>query len=122
MDPATELSSLALHRDVLFAAVGVFAALRAIHAWPLLSKTDLYRRVLPILPEVMGIAIAYTGGIPIVAALPESIRIATGFWVGFLSQRAHKVLGQTILGDDPALQAKRRAPRKNSKLEKGGGA
>jgi hypothetical protein len=110
------LVELALDKYTLLIAGGIFILLRMIKATPL-AKTGIYWRVLPVLPEALGCLAAVTGCMPAVADQPLAIKIAAGLWCGYLSQRFHKVLGQTVLGDDPDIT---RAKSAKIKKRKGG--
>jgi hypothetical protein len=97
-----ELLAFAFDKWTLVVAGGVFFFFRLLRQTPIV-RWPVYWRLLPVLPETLGSAIALLGGIPVVADQPVLIKIAVGLWCGYLSQRAHKVLGQTILGDDPDI-------------------
>jgi hypothetical protein len=64
----------------------------------------LYRRVLPVLPEFIGTLAVLSGTIPQFDHDPFVVKISIGVFCGYLSQRIHKVIGQTILGDDRGAQ------------------
>lgn len=99
------LIDLALNKWTLMTAGGVFFLIRVLTQTPL-SKLNFFRRILPILPEILGVAATIAGGNPAVAEQPIVLKIAAGMWCGYLAQRFHKVLGQTILGDDKAIMKK----------------
>lgn len=95
-------------------AIGIFAFLRVLTRTPL-AQTALYKRALPILPDVIGVASAFLGGIPAAEGQRVWVRVALGLACGYAAQRAHKILGQTILGDDPTIEAKKaRAEMENA--------
>ena len=98
------LIELATNKWTLLSAGGVYLLLRVVGQTPL-AKTGIYRRALPVLPEILGVAAAFLGGIPVVADQPVAIKIAAGLWCGYVAQRGHKLLGQTLLGDDRKLEA-----------------
>jgi hypothetical protein len=100
------LADLALNKWTLLTAGGIFLLLRVLKDTPI-AKLGIYRRLLPVLPEMFGVAAAFGGGIPSVDGQPVVIRIAAGLWCGYVAQRGHKLLGQAILGDDPKLEAKK---------------
>lgn len=100
------LVDLALNKWTLLTAGGVYLLLRVFHSTPL-ARWGPYRRALPVLPEALGVAAAFAGGIPAVEGQPVAIRIAAGLWCGYVAQRGHKLLGQTLLGDDPKLESKK---------------
>jgi hypothetical protein len=101
-DQVQALLDLALDRYTLLVAGGIFFFLRVLRQTPI-AKWSIYWRALPVLPETIGCLAAVLGGIPAVAGQPILIKIAAGLWCGYLSQRTHKVLGQTVLGDDPDI-------------------
>lgn len=96
------LTEIAFDRFTLINALAIYVLLRVVAKTPL-GKAPLYRRFLPFLPEGLGVVSSLLGGIPIVSDQPVVIRVAIGLWCGYLSQRSHKILGQTILGDDPRI-------------------
>lgn len=100
------LLAIALDRFTLLIAGGIYMALRGVQRSQIVSRSGFYRRLLPILPEILGCALSSLGGIPAVEGEPLAVRIAAGLWCGYLAQRFHKVLGQTILGDDPKIRAR----------------
>lgn len=67
--------------------------------------SSLWRRLLVIAPEVLGAAAIFSGCVPSVEGQGWVIKVAVSLWVGYASQRAHKFLGQTILGDDPVIRS-----------------
>lgn len=109
MDPTAlkGLMDLAFDEWTLLVAGGIYLFLRMLHDFKLISKLTVYRRLLPVFPEVLGVAAAVLGGIPVVDGKPIIIKIAAGLWCAYLAQRFRKILGQTILGDDTKLEAAR---------------
>jgi hypothetical protein len=103
------LVDLALNKWTLLTAGGVFFLLRVISQLPWLSTTNAYRRLLPVLPELLAVGATLAGGNPAVDSSPIVLKVAAGLWCGYLAQRFHKVLGQTILGDDRSITATPRA-------------
>lgn len=99
------LIDYAFEHRTLMCAIGVFLLLRFLNATPL-GKLAFYRRMLPFLPEAFGVAAAFLGGMPNVVDQGPVLKIAAGLWCGYLAQRAHKILGQTILGDDALIDAR----------------
>ena len=97
--------ALAMDTYVLTAAGGVFTVIRAL-AKTSLAQVPIYRRILPVLPEALGIAAVLGGGVPAVAAMPIAVKIAVGLWCGYVAQKFQKILGQTVLGDDRAIESK----------------
>jgi hypothetical protein len=96
------LIDVALNRWTLMTAGGVFFLIRVLSQ--LLSKVGWYRRLLPVLPELLGVGATIAGGNPAVGGRPLVLQVAAGLWCGYLAQRFHKVLGQTILGDDKSIE------------------
>jgi len=101
------LLELVLNKWSLYTAGGIFLALRFLAAIKWLDELSLYRRLLPILPEAMGLAAAYLGGIPIVAEQPTPIKIAAGLWSAYLAKNFRKILGQAVLGDDRKIKGRK---------------
>lgn len=99
------LIDLALNKWTLMTAGGVFFLIRVLSQ--LLSKVGWYRRLLPVLPELLGVGATLAGGNPAVSDQPVVLKVAAGLWCGYLAQRFHKVLGQTILGDDQSIESKK---------------
>ena len=100
------LIDLATDKYTLLTAGGVYLFLRVLVQTPV-AKWGVYRRILPILPEILGVAAAFAGGIPVVESQPLAIKVAAVLWCGYVAQRGHKLLGQTLLGDDRLLEAKK---------------
>lgn len=101
---------MAFDPSVVFVAGAIYGAIRATHRLGV-SKHPVFRRALPVLPEVLGVAAVVAGAVPIAATLPVGGKVAFGLWAGYLAGKFHKVLGQTILGDDRAIEA----PKKEKK-------
>lgn len=106
-DVVQKLVDLALSADMLMTAAGIFALLRALRRFPVVSDRNLYRRALPVLPETLGCLVALSSGLPSLAGQPLPLKIAAGLWTGYLAQRIHKILGQTILGDDASMEERK---------------
>lgn len=94
------LIELAFDKITMLVAGGIYVLLRFLQKVPRLSDWPPYRRALPIMPEVIGGLVAIFGGLPAVNDQPWVVRIAAGLWCSYLAQKFHKILGQTILGDD----------------------
>lgn len=101
-----EMLAIALNAWTLLVAGGIFLGLRALQGFKWLSNRPAYRRLLPILPEALGVLAAFTGGLPAVAGQPIAIKVAAGLWCAYLSQKFRKILGQSLLGDDRVIAAK----------------
>ena len=82
--------------------------------------TSIVRRLLPFLPEALGVLISVMGGVPGGAGTPLIIRVAVGLWAAYVATKIHKILGQTVLGDDTRLErAAARLGRKEGDLDGG---
>ena len=101
------LLAIALDRYSLLMAGAVFVLLRSLKKTGI-AKLPVYWRFLPVLPDVLGVAATLLGGVPVVAKEPVVVQVAAGLWIGYLSQRFHKICGQSILGDDPDIEANRK--------------
>lgn len=105
MDQLTGLLDLVLDSYTLLIAGAIFGLLRTLQSTVLGTKA-LYRRLLPLLPDALGVVASLLGAIPAVADKPIIIKIAMGVWCGYVAQRFQKILGQTILGDDTKIEAR----------------
>lgn len=90
-------------RYTLMCAAGIFLLLRVLRNVQAISSTGVYRRLLPLLPEALGVGAALAGGLPAIAGKALVIRLSAGLWCGYVATKFHKVLGQTILGDDDVI-------------------
>lgn len=104
-DQLQGLRDLAFDGYTLLISGAVYFAIRAV-AHTAIARAHLYRRVLPILPESLGIVAVLLGGVPSSSGQPSVVQIAIGLWIGYVAQRFHKILGQTLLGDDERIQTK----------------
>lgn len=75
---------------------------------------ELWRRILPVMPEVLGAAVCAVGWVPAVVDQPLPLRVAYGLTMGLVASKGPKVLSQSILGDDAVIQRARRARRGGS--------
>ena len=93
-------------------ALGVFLVMRVLARLKWLERHPWAVRALPLLPEALGVAGALLGGIAFDPETPVVVRAIYGLMAGAIATRAHKLLGQTILGDDKRIAApkKRRTP------------
>lgn len=108
MDPSIRgLVDVAFDQWTLLVAGGVFIFIRMLSQIPLIKKSSIFKRILPVLPEILGSVAAIFGGIPAVQKQHFIVKIAAGLWCGYLAQRFHKILGQTFLGDDNIIEAKK---------------
>ncbi len=111
------LIDLALNKWTLLTAGGVFFLLRVVGQLDFIGKRNLYRRLLPVLPEALGVAATVAGGNPAVADQPLVLQVAAGLWCGYLAQRFHKVLGQVVLGDDRLMELSKRERKTHNSEE-----
>jgi len=101
------LAELALNKWTLFVAGGIFFLARALDDAPFLAQNPVTRRLLPFVPEALGIAAAFAGGLPVVDGQPAAIKVAAGLWCAFLGENFVKILDRVILGQS------RRGPAEN---------
>jgi len=101
------LVEMGTDRWTIVSAVAVYLALRfmtrVIETTRSRKAQRFWLRVLPIAPELIGVPAALFKFIPSVAAENAVMRIALGLWVAYLAQKAHKLLGQTVLGADDRI-------------------
>lgn len=105
MNPIDEVLRIALDAWTLLVAGGIYFLLRVFNGFRWLSKRTWYRRLLPVLPEVLGVSASVACGLPAVEGKPLPIKIAAGLWCAYAAQKFQKVLGQSVLGDDRAIVA-----------------
>lgn len=95
-------------------AVGVFLAMRVLTGWHWLAEQRWFRRLLPVLPPALGLLGAFAdGGLAVPEETPALTRLIYGLGAAYCAEKIHKVLGQTILGDDRKINrpaSKRRDP------------
>jgi hypothetical protein len=92
-----------------------FVVAGAIYLLPLLlRKVPLLKKVLdnqwvvrlmPLWPLAAGIGATWLPGAVKLADGQIGTRLVAGIWMGALAMVGHKVLGQTILGDDPRIKS-----------------
>lgn len=92
----------------LLHAMGIWLLLRLLKSTPLDGVT-MYRRILPFLPEIIGVSSALLGGLPLVADQGLPIKIAGGLWCAYLAKGSRKFLAQTVLGIDPKIEANQKS-------------
>jgi len=105
------LAELALNKWTLFVAGGIFFLARALDDAPWFARNPVTRRLLPFVPEALGIAAAFAGGLPVVDGQPAAIKVAAGLWCAFLGENFVKILDRVILGQSrhgPAVEAQQR--------------
>jgi hypothetical protein len=117
-----ELEGLIKATAVLSA--GIFLVMRTIHSMKWLSKSRWYARLGPLLPPVLGIAGAFGGAVTFDQKPTWVVTVIYGLVAAYSSEKAHKILSQTLLGDDRRLEdgpkrkprgAKQREPTKGKK-------
>lgn len=99
--------ALILTQWTLYTGVGIFLTLRMLKAIKWLDNKNFYRRLLPILPEVLGIAAVFLGSVPSLVSAPIVHKIFGGMVCAYLSKLGRKLLGQTIIGDDRKIKGKK---------------
>lgn len=74
---------------------------------PALFEKGIFRRLLPVLPETIGVGSYWL--IPTLAAPGASLgeRLLVGFVVGSGSSKLHSVVRQTVFGKDKMIEAER---------------
>jgi hypothetical protein len=100
VDPAA--FALLLHPRVFLVAAGVFVLLRALGSSPL-GQVALYKRALPLMPELLCVAAMTLGAAPEPNA-PILVNVLLGVWSSYVAIKFRKVLGQTVLGDDQVVE------------------
>lgn len=98
-----EFLHLFFSRQTLLLIGGVFFLVRIINSVEAISRNSFYRRLLPILPEILSAVAIFAGALPVLEHEHLIIKGATALWCGYVAQRFHKILGQTFLGDDPRI-------------------
>lgn len=101
-----EFIRLFCNRHVVMVVGGVYFLLRIFNTIQPIGRSSLYRRLLPFLPEILSYAAILLGSIPELREEHWVIKGAAALWCGYAAQRFHKILGQTILGDDPRIPIK----------------
>lgn len=94
-----DLSSLLITKEVGMIAAGIVALLWGVGRIPTrggrLAKRTWWRRVLPILPLVLGIAAAFMPGVvPADVTLAESwgANVLIGLWSGLVAGQGHTII------------------------------
>jgi hypothetical protein len=94
-----DLSSLLITKEVGMIAAGIVALLWGVGRIPtrggLLARRVWWRRVLPILPLVLGVAAAFMPGVmPSDMALAEGwgANVLVGLWAGLVAGHGHKII------------------------------
>jgi hypothetical protein len=94
-----ELSSLLITKEVGMLAAGIVALLWGVGRIPTrggpLARRVWWRRVLPILPLVLGIVAAFMPGVvPADVALTQSwgTNVLIGLWAGLVAGQGHKII------------------------------
>ena len=98
------LTDMLLTETNLMVMAGVFCFLLMINkAFPKISQHHLYKRLLPILPEILCTACLFAPGIR-QEGQPWTVILLTGMILGVASSKFHKVFKQTLMGDDKDIQ------------------
>lgn len=84
-------------------AVGIFLVMRFLNRTKALSGARFWPHVQPVLPPVLGVAGAFLGGISFEAHTSILQTIIHGLFAAYAAEKAHKVLGQSVLGDDARI-------------------
>ena len=106
----TGLVGLVANTWSLLMAAGIFVVTRALEDADVLTRNPVTRRILPFVPEGLGIAAAFAGGLPAVAGQPAVIKIAAGLCCAYMGENFGKLLGRVILGEHPRGPAARGRP------------
>lgn len=106
----TGLVNLVANTWSLLMAAGIFVLVRALEDAKFLAENPVTRRLLPFLPEGLGIAAAFLGGLPAVDGQPAAIKIAAGLCCAYMGENFGKLLGRVILGEHPRGPAARGRP------------
>lgn len=101
-----EFIRLFLNRQVLLVVGGVYFLIRLLNSVGPISRSSIYRRLLIFIPELLSTAAIFSGAIPSFHDEHWVVKLGAGLWCGYVAQRFHKFLGQTILGDDPRIALK----------------
>lgn len=99
MEASTEWLSLALNKWTVFTAGGIFFLMRTLSS-SALDSNKVYGRFRPFIPEALGLASAFLGGLPVVEGQAIPIKIAAGLWCAYFAKSFHKFLQRTVVGVD----------------------
>jgi hypothetical protein len=80
-------------------------ASRLVHAVNNPRATIVWRKAMPIMPELIAVTGVMFDGIPWLHGKSFEVRVAVAIWIAYLSTKAMKLLGQTLLGDDDRIEA-----------------
>jgi len=98
-----QLMDILLTPQVIALAAGIVAVLHFVGRIPLgkstLAKHRKWRRILPLLPLVIGVAAAFLMG-RVFGDAEQQIQtpILTGCWAGFIASHGRKVLKRFVMG------------------------
>jgi hypothetical protein len=85
-----------LTKEILIAAAAIIALLTTVKvAFPKLDKIRVWRRLLPFVPLVLGVASAF---LATTEAPGVGDKVLIGLWTGFVATSARKLFTQTVLG------------------------
>lgn len=73
---------------------------------PKVSGSAWYNRLLPIMPEILGVGATFTDAFKVPPELAPWVmhHIVVGLWMGLLSSKAYKIVDQTVRGNDEAIK------------------
>lgn len=95
------LVAIALDTWTLVLAGGIYFGLRSLDG--ILGGNLIWRRLLPLMPELLGLTLSICHCVPSTAMEPLMVRVAIGLWLAYVSKNFRKILGQTVLGDDAKI-------------------
>jgi len=111
-----ELYAYATDTTIYAASITIYLAVRImsqfVTAFDSPKLAVFWRRALPLLPPAIAIPLALHGDIPIADGKGIVAQLGTGIWISYMAEKAHKLLGQTVLGDDALIERALAALRK----------
>lgn len=102
-----QLTGLFLSPAVLMLAASIYLVLLSIgKVFPKLIDNAYYNRVLPILPECLGVVVTFFHAYKVPPEFQPWImqHAVVGVWIGMLASKAYKVVDQSLLGKDEAIK------------------
>ncbi len=84
-------------------AIGIFLVMRVLHQAKWLSRRRWFARLQPFIPPLLGIAGAFGGGVAFEKPPTVVVTVIYGLIAAYGSEKGHKLLGQTVLGDDKRI-------------------
>jgi hypothetical protein len=103
-----ELYAYATDTTIYASAVVIYLFVRIISQFvtavdnPVLAV--FWRRLLPLVPPAIAIPLALHGDIPLADGKGLVAQLGTGIWISYMAEKVHKILGQTVLGDDALIE------------------